>query len=85
MKSRVVPKKYLSLITQEAIEESISIAFQEAQHGNTEHAHVRAYIAQAQAILLLVGRLDKLLAQLSRWDCGNQLAVSVRESTGGKT
>ena len=64
-----------NLITVAGIEESISIAFSDAAVGNVEHANIRAQLAQAQATLLLVDRLDKLLAQLKRWDCDDQLAV----------
>ena len=75
------------LITVEAIEESISDAYDEAQRGNNERANIRAELAQAQVGILLVEqigelteRMDKLLVQLKRWDCGDQLAVSVRQA-----
>jgi len=67
----------MKLVTCEGIEESIAIAFDDAQKGNVERASARARLAQAGALLLIVESLDKLLKRLDRWDCEDQLSVAI--------
>jgi len=69
----------MSSFTIAGIEESINEAFQEAKRDNNERAKIRAELAQAQGLVLLVERMDELLRHLRRWDCGDQLAVSLRD------